>query len=90
MGVVICIYRHGYYYDKLRDDVICCACDTHGGEEICIQVFVWKSWRKRALARLGVNDKKILKRALKIRVGTLWTVAECKDRWRGVYSLLKD
>ena len=40
MGVAICIYRHGYYYDKLRDDVICCTCGTHGGEEICIQVFV--------------------------------------------------
>ena len=28
---------------------------------------------KRALARLGVNGKNILKRALKIRVGTVWT-----------------
>jgi hypothetical protein len=52
MGVMICIYRHGYYYDKLRDDVICCACGTHGGEEICIQVFVWKSWRKELLQDL--------------------------------------
>ena len=28
---------------------------------------------KRALARLGVNGKKILKRGLKIRIGNVWT-----------------
>jgi hypothetical protein len=28
---------------------------------------------KRALARLAVNGKKMLKGALKIRVGTVWT-----------------
>jgi len=73
MGVMICIYRHGYYYDDLRDDVIGCACGTDGGEEICIQDIFWKSWKKRALARLCVNGKKILKRALKTRIGRVWT-----------------
>jgi hypothetical protein len=53
MGVVICIYHHGDYYDELRDDVIGYACGTHGGEEICIQVFVWKSWRKELLQDLA-------------------------------------
>ena len=65
IGVMIYIYRHSYYYDELRDDVIGCACGTHGGEERCMQVLVWKSWRKKALARLGVNRKKMLKKGLK-------------------------
>jgi len=35
--------------------------------------FCLEKLEKRALARLGVNGKKILKRALKIRIGRLWT-----------------
>jgi hypothetical protein len=35
--------------------------------------FCLEKLEKRALARLGVNGKKVFKRALKIRVETVWT-----------------